>query len=127
MIPKKAGSAGSGKVTPSYGTGRSTFYLEASPKSYESAKNLSMSSGKSLKPQDETIYLSHSTFYNDKPAQTGYYPKDWKTSSAGVDRNTIQCSLINESQDRAKTWQVNYISFFLRVVRFGNGKCTFPD
>ncbi|KAL0271634.1 UNVERIFIED_CONTAM: hypothetical protein PYX00_008665 [Menopon gallinae] len=105
MIPKKSGSSNYNKSTPGYGTGRSTFYFEASPKSYESAKNLTMSSGKSLKPQDDTLYLSNSTFYNDRPAHTQYYPKDWKSSSAGSDKNAIQYSLINDCQDRTKTWQ----------------------
>lgn len=90
------------------GTGRSTFYFEASPKSYETAKNFSMVQGRSLKPTDETLYLSNSTFYNDRNTQAGFYPKDWKSSPAGTGRNTNQFSLPNEFRENNKTWQVGW-------------------
>ena len=87
-----------------YGTGRSTFYMEASPKYYETAKNFSKTVGKTLKPADETLYLSNSTFYNDKNSKIGFYPKDWKSSPAGMNRNgsSSQINSNLECQDRTK-------------------------
>ncbi|KAK6631493.1 hypothetical protein RUM44_006020 [Polyplax serrata] len=91
--------------TARYGTGRSTFYMEASPKSYETAKNFSKSGGRTLKPTDETLYLSNSTFYNDKGSKAGFYLKDWKSSPAGANRNASQFSLGVDFPERSKTWQ----------------------
>lgn len=108
MIPQKSPLSpqnSSSVDPPRIGTGRSTFYLEASPKSYETAKNFSMTQGRTLKPTDETLYLSNSTFYNDRSTQAGFYPKDWKSSPAGTGRNTAQYSLPNEIRENSKTWQ----------------------
>lgn len=93
--------------SPRYGTGRSTFYMEASPRAYENAKNFSKTMGRTLKPVDDTLYLSNSTFYNDNNgSKAGFYPKDWKSSPAGANRNTSQYTVGVDFQDRSKTWQV---------------------
>ncbi|XP_068622477.1 OTU domain-containing protein 7B-like [Battus philenor] len=50
---------------PRYGTGRSQFYAEADRSAHETARN---HVSKSLKPAvDRTLYLSKSTFYDDRP------------------------------------------------------------
>lgn len=48
---------------PRYGTGNSKFYTHADEKSHKSIKRLP--SFRRLNEQDQTIYLSNSTFYND--------------------------------------------------------------
>lgn len=114
LIPQKSPLATQNSNSidaPRIGTGRSTFYFEASPKSYETAKNFSMTQGRSLKPTDETLYLSNSTFYNDRNTQAGFYPKDWKSSPAGTGRSTTQYSLPNDIRENSKTWQVGFFYF----------------
>ncbi|KPJ03105.1 OTU domain-containing protein 7B [Papilio xuthus] len=50
---------------PRYGTGRSQFYTEADTSAHESARS---HVSKSMKPAaDRTLYLSKSTFYDDRP------------------------------------------------------------
>lgn len=50
---------------PRYGTGRSQFYTEADKSAHEMTRTLNQ---KSVKPaQDRTLYLSKSTFYDDRP------------------------------------------------------------
>ncbi|XP_047532584.1 OTU domain-containing protein 7B-like [Vanessa atalanta] len=50
---------------PRYGTGRSQFYAEADRAAHEVARTLTT---RSVRPaQDRTLYLSKSTFYDDRP------------------------------------------------------------
>lgn len=54
---------------PRYGTGNSKFYAHADEKSHKSIKRLP--SFRRLNEQDQTLYLSNSTFYNDsRPSET---------------------------------------------------------
>lgn len=54
---------------PRYGTGNSKFYAHADEKSHKSIKRLP--SFRRLNEQDQTLYLSNSTFYNDsRPNET---------------------------------------------------------
>lgn len=50
---------------PRYGTGRSQFYAEADNQSHEVARTLSAVSARPA--VDRTLYLSKSTFYDDRP------------------------------------------------------------
>lgn len=50
---------------PRYGTGRSQFYAEADLGSHEAARGLAPRSPRP--PPDRTLYLSKSTFYDDRP------------------------------------------------------------
>ncbi|XP_026325997.1 OTU domain-containing protein 7B-like [Hyposmocoma kahamanoa] len=53
---------------PRYGTGRSQFYAEADLAAHEVARNIASVKSVSVKPsQDRTLYLSKSTFYDDRP------------------------------------------------------------
>lgn len=53
---------------PRYGTGRSQFYAEADLAAHEVARNIASVKSASVKPsQDRTLYLSRSTFYDDRP------------------------------------------------------------
>ncbi|KAI8434065.1 hypothetical protein MSG28_012215 [Choristoneura fumiferana] len=54
-----------GPSQPRYGTGRSQFYAEADRTSHEVARGLANKPTKSA--QDRTLYLSKSTFYDDRP------------------------------------------------------------
>ncbi|XP_050669872.1 OTU domain-containing protein 7B-like [Leptidea sinapis] len=50
---------------PRYGTGRSQFYAEADSTAHQLTKTLATRSAKPA--QDRTLYLSKSTFYDDRP------------------------------------------------------------
>nr|XP_019564581.2 OTU domain-containing protein 7B-like isoform X2 [Aedes albopictus] len=51
---------------PRYGTGKSKFYTQADMESHDRIQRLP--SVRRLTEMDQTLYLSHSTFYNDKRA-----------------------------------------------------------
>lgn len=57
---------------PRYGTGNSKFYTYADEKSHKSIKRLP--SFRRLNEQDQTLYLSNSTFYNDSRQQAADMP-----------------------------------------------------
>ncbi|GBP06747.1 OTU domain-containing protein 7B [Eumeta japonica] len=50
---------------PRYGTGRSQFYAEAGAPAHEAARTLPRAP--TARPADRTLYLSRSTFYDDRP------------------------------------------------------------
>ncbi|XP_039437712.1 OTU domain-containing protein 7B-like isoform X3 [Culex pipiens pallens] len=52
--------------TPRYGTGKSKFYAQADMESHDRIQRLP--SVRRLNELDQTLYLSHSTFYNDQRA-----------------------------------------------------------
>lgn len=52
--------------TPRYGTGKSKFYTQADMDSHDRIQRLP--SARRLNELDQTLYLSHSTFYNDQRA-----------------------------------------------------------
>lgn len=52
--------------TPRYGTGKSKFYTQADMESHDRIQRLP--SVRRLNELDQTLYLSHSTFYNDQRA-----------------------------------------------------------
>lgn len=54
-------------TVPRYGTGRSQFYTEASSASHELMRKLPPATPK--QNQDRTLYLSRSTFYDDRPPE----------------------------------------------------------
>lgn len=75
---------------PRYGTGNSKFYTYADEKSHKLIKRLP--SFRRLNEQDQTLYLSNSTFYNDARHQSGELPGDYRqTQSADgtISGNTI--------------------------------------
>ncbi|XP_045512514.1 OTU domain-containing protein 7B-like isoform X1 [Pieris brassicae] len=55
------------QIAPRYGTGRSQFYTEADRESHHAANTLTARSVKPAQVQDRTLYLSKSTFYDDRP------------------------------------------------------------
>nr|XP_021201104.2 OTU domain-containing protein 7B isoform X1 [Helicoverpa armigera]XP_049702246.1 OTU domain-containing protein 7B isoform X1 [Helicoverpa armigera]XP_049702247.1 OTU domain-containing protein 7B isoform X1 [Helicoverpa armigera]XP_049702248.1 OTU domain-containing protein 7B isoform X1 [Helicoverpa armigera] len=57
-----------GPSQPRYGTGRSQFYAEAERPAHDAARAATSTSHKSARaPADRTLYLSRSTFYDDRP------------------------------------------------------------
>ncbi|OWR49610.1 OTU domain-containing protein 7B-like isoform X1 [Danaus plexippus] len=80
---------------PRYGTGRSQFYAEADRNAHENARTLTT---KSAKPaQDRTLYLSKSTFYDDRPPS----PKPCKAPLCmyyGSPENNDYCSRCSKLQ-----------------------------
>ncbi|XP_031634732.1 OTU domain-containing protein 7B-like [Contarinia nasturtii] len=61
---------------PRYGTGNSKFYTHADEKSHKSIKRLP--SFRRLNEQDQTLYLSNSTFYNDARPQTDVTSNEYR-------------------------------------------------
>ena len=80
-------SGGASDMSPRYGTGNSKFYTECDLQTHKSIKRIP--SVRRLQELDQTLYLSNSTFYNDKRSnapeaplngsstrQQGYCPTD---------------------------------------------------
>lgn len=77
---------------PRYGTGNSKFYTYADEKSHKSIKRLP--SFRRLNEQDQTLYLSNSTFYNDSRHQTGDPPSNDYRPNQGVIETTGKTVII---------------------------------
>ncbi|KAJ2949613.1 hypothetical protein O0L34_g15535 [Tuta absoluta] len=60
-------SCGAAPPAPRYGTGRSQFYAEADRAAHDGARTLQNNPARQQQQQDRTLYLSKSTFYDDRP------------------------------------------------------------
>lgn len=94
--------------SPRYGTGRSQFYAEADRAAHEVARSIASVKSASVKPsQDRTLYLSKSTFYDDRPPS----PKPCRTPLCmyyGSSANNDYCSRCAKQQ-----WVLPCFFYFL--------------
>lgn len=78
---------------PRYGTGNSKFYAQADLATHRQIQNLPPA--RRLQERDQTLYLSNSTFYNDRLAGSGV-PVAQPTATAG---KVINHRILVEGQD----------------------------
>jgi hypothetical protein len=76
-----------------YGSGRSKFYVNPDPASYESLQQVPSQKQPTVRNTDRTLYLANSTFFRDNNSSTAGPPSS-SSSPMPVDRFSVATSSV---------------------------------